>query len=563
MNVNDFLISLGFDTNKLNKQIEDVQKKFEKIAVGVGVKSPAAERAKRKELSDAEKLEKTKARLKSQLAERERTKQAKAELGIVDKVAKAKAKVVTERVKAKADNSHVIAYQKSQKALETLHAKALIANEKFDAQQNKSSTVRNKLSDEQLVQRAIEARQKQEISREIQLHKLQSARARERQSAELAARRGMSAEEEWMFRRRKAVEQLVSKESNPQLKALNNYYRNLQSNDTEIGNRSEMIKRRRNIGQLRNSQAFKDLSQDYGKAGRTAAAEFLIQGRKLLNEGKIEAFRGLKADVQKQVRDLRKGVSTNIGMQRYDASALAQQSVGAARGRGLDAGIANAFGSRIAGSESIQQAKQYSNILGMISTRLNALDRYKKAELLRIVESGDIARLVDFNRELGRTSNEMRRAERRAISLRTMQNGLADSTRNLVREYASLYAVFAGVYAIKEQAKAMDGVEAGMTAVSKSAEEVAHNIKFIKDEALKNGLAIGEAAKSYVKLKAAIGDKKTLQETEQMFQALTKAGVVFQLSQDDMTGVIKAVSQSFAKGKLQAEELRSQLNLAA
>jgi hypothetical protein len=379
MNANDFLISLGFDTKKLNKQIEDIQKKFEKIAVGVGVKSPAVARAKRKELSEAEKLEKTKARIRNQLAERERVKKVNAELGIVKEVAKAKVKEAKKVVQAEA-NAHIVAYQKAQ--------------------------------------------------------------------ARLA----------------------------------------------------------RKVTPTRTPAPPKPM---------------------------------------------------------YNGSGLAQQAVGAARGRGVDSGIANAFGSRIAGAANVQQAKQYANILAMISTRLNALDSFKRAELLRIVDSGDIARLVHFNKQLGQTSNEMRRMERRSISLATVQRGLGDSTRNLVREYASLYAIFMGVGAIKEQAKAMDGVEAGMTAVSKSAEEVAHNIQFIKDEALKNGLAVGEAAKSYTKLKAAIGDKATLQETEQMFQALTKAGVVFQLSQDNMTGTIKAVSDMFAKEKIQAEELRGQLNLAA
>lgn len=385
MNVNDFLVSLGFDTKKIESQIKGVEKKLEKMAASVGIKASAqkikqvkeaAEKSGKIELAQAEKLIATKERMQKAAEKRERDR--------VDK-----------------NNS-------------------------------------------------------------------------------------------WAMRRKQAVQNLVSKTSNPQLKAMSSYYRNLEKASTS----------------------------DYSEK--------------------------LKGDSLKS-----------------RASNLASYVTNRANQRGMDSNITGAFTSQIVNSKTIVDANRYARILDNISSRISALDSAGKKDLLRIVSTGQIDQLQRFNAELARSYNEMNRAKYKAFSLANAQDALSHSTRNLVREFASLYAALAGVMYIKEQAKAMDGVAAGMTAVSKDAQEVAHNIAFIKEEALKNGLAVGEAAKSYVKLKAAIGDKATLQETEQMFQSLTKAGVVFQLSQDDMTGVIKAVSQSFAKGKLSAEELRGQLKLAA
>jgi glycine cleavage system regulatory protein len=78
-----------------------------------------------------------------------------------------------------------------------------------------------------------------------------------------------------------------------------------------------------------------------------------------------------------------------------------------------------------------------------------------------------------------------------------------------------------------------------------------------------NGLSLKESTKDFVKLRAAMGGKYTLDETKQAFESLTKAGVVLQLSQEDMAGTVKAVSQMFGKQQIMAEELKNQLTLAA
>lgn len=236
---------------------------------------------------------------------------------------------------------------------------------------------------------------------------------------------------------------------------------------------------------------------------------------------------------------------------------LAGDATRIARGRGVDNELASSFGSRITNAGSVAEAKRYAEALRQVSTRLNALDSGGRRQLLNIVKSGDTNRLVLFNRELARTSAEMNKAKRSAIGLNAAQNSLHDSTRNMVRQYASLYAVFAATGAITNQVKALDSAKAGMVAVSESAEEANKNMEFIRQTALKNGLAVADSAKQYVKLKAAIGDKLSMEETQAAFTSLTKAGVVFQLSTEEQSRSIKAIQQMFSKSGIMAKILWS------
>jgi tape measure domain-containing protein len=161
--------------------------------------------------------------------------------------------------------------------------------------------------------------------------------------------------------------------------------------------------------------------------------------------------------------------------------------------------------------------------------------------------------------ELGKMSAEMNRLQRNSIGAAAAMGSLQDSTRNMVREYASLYAVMAGTVYAKEQVKALDSMNASVLAVSTDSKEAGQTIEYLKDTIIKNGLSLKETTKDFVKLRAAMGDKYSLDQTKQAFESLTKVGVIFQLSQDDMTGTVRALSQMFSKAGIQAQELKEQL----
>lgn len=396
--------------------------------------------------------------------------------------------------------------------------------------------VKQKLTDEQIVQRAIEKRQLNELKRENDLLKLA------KKKAQLSKDVAMSVSKVESARRQQEVRALLNAEKNPQLKAMGNYYRQMQS--SLLGSKRLETRRRGIVNTVRNVGAYRDFAATAkGSDERKLLAQILLQARKDAREDKYYRVRQLRADLVKRGRD-----SASGGMKAgFDISGYRQAQLNNAIGMGqIGKNFQQALERQLAKATTKSEVNRTIGTIGRIS-------RMRGADAGIVGRAENVDQLKRYGEQLARNNAELNSAARRSFGLAAAQGSLRDSTRNLVREYASLYAVFAGTVAIKEQAKAMDGVTAGMTAVSANSVELAHNLKFIKDEAIKNGLSIGEASKAYVKLKAAIGDKKTLQETEQMFQALTKAGVVFQLSQDDMSGVIKAVSQMFAKGKIQAK----------
>lgn len=479
--LDDFLISLGFDTSKIKSQVAGLEKALNKVAVETG---------------------------------KTQTKQVKKDM-----------------------NGHVVLHQKNE-------AKKQKAAEKASKQVTKQ-----KISEEQLVQQAIEARQAKELKREEDLYKIA------KKKADLSEASARQAAKSYSFiesaRRQQNVRALLNPEANPQLKAMGNYYRQMQS--SLIGSKRLETRRRGIVNTVRNVGAYRDFAATgKGSDERKLLAQILLQARKDAREDKYYRVRQLRADLVKRGRDAAMNSRTTSGGAAFDVLSYARmQASGSSKMGQIDPKFASALNAQLS------KAKTKTDVDRTIGT-VSRISRMKGADANIVANAQNVEQLKRYGEQLKRNNAELNAAARRSFGLAAAQGSLRDSTRNLVREYASLYAIFAGTMAIKESAKAMDGVVAGMTAVSANSVELAHNMKFIKEESLKNGLAVGEAAKSYVKLKAAIGDKKSLEETEQMFQALTKAGVVFQLSQDDMTGTIKAVSQMYAKGKIQAEEFRSQ-----
>lgn len=386
--------------------------------------------------------------------------------------------------------------------------------------------VKQKLSDEMIVQKAIEKRQSKELKREEELYKLYKKKATVSKDAAIALSKIESA------RRQQEVRALLNAEKNPQLKAMGSHYRQMQS--SLLGSKRLETRRRGIVNTVRNVGAYRDFAATgKGSDERKLLAQILLQARKDAREDKYYRIRQLRADLVKRGRDSVSG-GTKAG---FDISGYRQSQLNNAIGMGqVGKGFQSALERQLAKATTKSEVNRTVGTVGSIS-------RMRGADAGIVGRAENVDQLKRYGEQLRRNNAELNSAARRSFGLAAAQGSLRDSTRNLVREYASLYAIFAGTMAIKESAKAMDGVVAGMTAVSDNSVELAHNLQFIKDESLKNGLAVGEAAKAYVKLKAAIGDKKSLEETEQMFQSLTKAGVVFQLSQDDMSGVIKAVSQ--------------------
>ena len=121
-------------------------------------------------------------------------------------------------------------------------------------------------------------------------------------------------------------------------------------------------------------------------------------------------------------------------------------------------------------------------------------------------------------------------------------------------------AMFRMVVAAINTAKVMEKIDARLKIVGGSSQQAAEHFLFVVRTATKMGLSIDTAARAYSRLASAT--KNTAAEgriTRDVFEGLSAAGASLRLSNEEMEGAFRAVTQIASKGKVQAEELIGQL----
>lgn len=90
--------------------------------------------------------------------------------------------------------------------------------------------------------------------------------------------------------------------------------------------------------------------------------------------------------------------------------------------------------------------------------------------------------------------------------------------------------------------------------------KVADEIAYLRDQAERLGISFEQVSKAYAKFAAAaVKSGASVQETRYIFESFAEVGRVLNLTPDALNGLFNAIGQSFSKGKIQAEELRSQI----
>ena len=120
---------------------------------------------------------------------------------------------------------------------------------------------------------------------------------------------------------------------------------------------------------------------------------------------------------------------------------------------------------------------------------------------------------------------------------------------------ASAYTALAAGQSIVQTGIAIESINKTLLSVTGSTQAAAEEMKFLEAESLRLGLSLKDGGKAYAKLLAAGKGKLELQEIRDTFTAVSEAGTVLGLSQDDMAGATRAIQQILSKGKLMAEEL--------
>lgn len=125
--------------------------------------------------------------------------------------------------------------------------------------------------------------------------------------------------------------------------------------------------------------------------------------------------------------------------------------------------------------------------------------------------------------------------------------------------FEALFAVFAmkEIYSINVSFQKM---EAGIRAVSGSAESAAEQMEFIRQVSNRLGLDVTQVGEGFTRFLGSLqGTTMTVNEAQKVFYGLSQAARVLHLDAQDQEGIFKALGQIMSKGSLQAEELRGQL----
>ena len=145
--------------------------------------------------------------------------------------------------------------------------------------------------------------------------------------------------------------------------------------------------------------------------------------------------------------------------------------------------------------------------------------------------------------------------KRSLIGLQTVQGGLADSTKNMVRAYASLFALIEGTAAIKNIGMDFQGMQASMLAASGSTAAAAKDMVYINGIVDKMGLNLKDTTDAFVKFKFAAKGKIDQGQQEDLFESLSMFGTALKVDSEAMKRSQKAIIQMMSKGKVMAEEL--------
>lgn len=273
-------------------------------------------------------------------------------------------------------------------------------------------------------------------------------------------------------------------------------------------------------------------------ADETHGIEIEIDSRPA-ESGKERVVRSLD-EIKKKTEELGKAGAA-AGKQTSDG--LASSATGGAKaGRTMDEIRAKA---KSAGAEGARAGETMTDAWRRVATGID-----------RTVASA--SRLQPSFAQLEASANRVGRADP-FKGFETSANRVMPSLLNLKNLLLSFGAVGLAKYVVNTEAT-FRGFDQALKIVTGSQSEASKEMDFARDTAEKLGLRIKDLTGSYVGLLAAArGTNLEGEKSQQVFAAISKAGVAYGLSNDQIKGALLAVQQMMSKGTVQAEELRGQL----
>jgi len=132
---------------------------------------------------------------------------------------------------------------------------------------------------------------------------------------------------------------------------------------------------------------------------------------------------------------------------------------------------------------------------------------------------------------------------------------------SLAAGYVGLYAAIGGIISVINTYTQLEATQSRLGVVfAQNTARVAGEIAWLRGEAMRLGVQFSVLSDEYGKFAfAAQAANFTIEDTRRTFMAMAEAGRVMKVSQEDMGGLFKALTQIMSKGKVQAEELRGQI----
>ena len=185
------------------------------------------------------------------------------------------------------------------------------------------------------------------------------------------------------------------------------------------------------------------------------------------------------------------------------------------------------------------QGTAYYRGLKQSGMNTSALD----SRLAGAVKRGDAAEIANVTSEMKRLNKQMAKHRTTLAGVGMMQKSVGDSTRNMIRSYVSLFALFEGTVAIKRVGQNFQGIEAAMLASSGSIDAAAKDMEFLNRTVDQMGLNLKDTTDAWVKFKFAAQGKISQGEQEDIFTGLSMFGTALKVDDESMKRSQKALIQ--------------------
>jgi len=129
--------------------------------------------------------------------------------------------------------------------------------------------------------------------------------------------------------------------------------------------------------------------------------------------------------------------------------------------------------------------------------------------------------------------------------------------------FGSFYLVKEGVASLIDAQKQLQAIDYTLIAATGSGAQAQQAFGFLREESQRLGLVLPTAAQGFANLSAsATAAGVSMSDQMELFDAYARASTTLHLSTDQSNRALLALEQMFAKGKIQAQELRLQLGQA-